>query len=49
MPQCNSLCRGAMVSLIIWGCICWNGPGPITIVNDNIDAEKILKIMEDEA
>ena len=48
MPQCISPGRGARVSLMIWGCICWNGPGTLTVVNGNINAEKYREILDNE-
>jgi hypothetical protein len=48
MPQCISPRRGAEVSLMIWGCICWNGPCTLTVVNGNINAEKYREIIDSE-
>lgn len=39
MLQCISPGRGARMSPMIWGCICWNGLGTLTIVSGNINAE----------
>jgi hypothetical protein len=33
---------------MIWGCICWNGPGTLTVVNGNINAEKYREILDNE-
>lgn len=31
---------------MIWGYICWNGPGTLTIVNGNINAENYKEIID---
>jgi hypothetical protein len=36
------------MSLLIWGCICWNGPGTLTIVNGSINAEKYREILDNK-
>lgn len=48
MPQCISPGRGAKVILVIWGCICWNRQGTLTIVNGNINAEKYRKSIDND-
>ena len=35
------------MSLMIWGCITFNGVGTLTTVNGNINATKYTEILED--
>jgi hypothetical protein len=35
------------MSLMIWGCITFNGVGTLTTVNENINATKYIDILED--
>ena len=35
------------MSLMIWGCITFNGVGILTTVNGNINAVKYIEILED--
>lgn len=48
MLQCISLGRSSKGSLIIWMCINWNAPGSLTVVNGNINAQKYVKIADNE-
>jgi hypothetical protein len=47
LPQCLSSGCKAKMSLMIWGCITFNGVGILTTVNGNINAAKYIEILED--
>ena len=47
LPQCLSPDCNAKMSLMIWGCITFNGVGTLTTVNGNINAAKYIEILED--
>ena len=34
-------------SVMVWGCICYNGVGTLTKVEGNINADKYISILED--
>lgn len=36
------------MSLMLWGCITWNGVGTLTVVNGNINANKYIDILEEQ-
>ena len=44
LPQCLSPGCKAKMSLMIWGCITFNGVGTLTTVNGNINATKYIEI-----
>lgn len=47
-PECMfAECR-PKVSVMIWGCITWYGPGTLCMVNGNINAVKYISILEDQ-
>ena len=35
-------------SLMIWGCICWQGPGYATKIDGRMDGELYLSILKEE-
>ena len=36
------------VSVMIWGCITWNGVGTLCQVNGNINAEKYISVLDSQ-
>jgi uncharacterized protein YuzB (UPF0349 family) len=34
-------------SVMVWGCICYNGVGTLTKVEGNINADKYIRILKD--
>jgi hypothetical protein len=47
LPQCLSSGCKAKMSLMIWGCITFNGVGTLATVNGNINDAKYIEILED--
>jgi hypothetical protein len=38
--------RGVRVSLMIWGCITYEGVGTLTVVDGNINAQKYIEVID---
>ena len=47
-PQCMSPPPRTKFSLMIWGCITWDGVGTLTVVDGNINANKYIEIVDSE-
>ncbi|CAG2224309.1 unnamed protein product [Mytilus edulis] len=45
-PPCLNPGRGSRLSLMIWGCITYEGVGTITVVTGNINALKYIEIVD---
>ena len=41
-PKCLNPGRGACMSLMIWGCIIYEGLGTLTVINGNMNAAKYI-------
>ena len=46
MPPCLNPGRGVRVSLMIWGCITYEGVGTLTVVDSNINAQKYIEVVD---
>ena len=46
-PECIFADCKPKVSVMIWGCITWCGPGTLYMVNVNINAENYISILDD--
>jgi hypothetical protein len=45
-PPCLNPGRGVRVSLMIWGCITYEGVGTLTVVDGNINAQKYIEVID---
>ena len=48
MPCCLSQPPTPKFSLMVWGCIIFNGVGTITVVDGNVNAQKYIDILEEQ-
>jgi hypothetical protein len=44
--HCLNPGRGVRVSLMIWGCITYEGVGTLTVVDGNINAQKYIEVID---
>ena len=47
-PECMTAECVPKVSVMIWGCITWNGVGTLCQVNGNINAEKYISVLDSQ-
>ena len=45
-PPCLNPVRGVRVSLMIWGCITYEGVSTLTVVDGNINAQKYIEVID---